>query len=49
MNLGQPIGFPLPRLDGAAAAAAQRNGRPLLPVEPLDPARHAADLHAANR
>ena len=47
--LGQPVGFPLP--------AWQKRPRPprtpmegrFCRVEPLDPARHAADLHAANR
>ena len=47
--LGQPIGFPV---EGWAArprpprtAIEGRHCR----VEPIDPARHAADLHAANR
>ena len=47
--LGQPVGFPLP--------AWQKRPRPprtpmegrFCRVEPLDPARHAAALHAANR
>ena len=47
--LGQPIGFPLP-----AWTAPQRPPRQALAgrycrVEPLDPERHAASLHAANR
>ena len=47
-DLGQPIGFPLPQW-----AARPRPPRSAMEgrycrVEPLDPARHAADLHAAN-
>ena len=47
-NLGQPIGLPLPQW-----TARQRPPRSAMEgrycsVEPLDPARHAADLHAAN-
>jgi RimJ/RimL family protein N-acetyltransferase len=47
-HLGQPIGFPLPGWE-------RRQHPPRTPlegrwcrVEPLDPGRHAADLHAAN-
>ena len=46
-ELGQPIGFPLPhwtpRPHPPRSAMAGRYCR----VEPVDPARHAADLHAA--
>jgi RimJ/RimL family protein N-acetyltransferase len=48
-HLGQPIGFPLP--DWTARSAPPRStmdGR-FCRVEPLDPDRHAADLHAAMR
>jgi RimJ/RimL family protein N-acetyltransferase len=48
-HLGQPIGFPLPhwaaRLQPPRTAMA---GRYCI-VEPVDPARHAADLYAAYR
>ena len=47
-GLGQPIGFPVPgwtpRQTPPLAAAAGRFCR----IEPLDPARHARDLHDAN-
>ncbi len=47
--LGQPIGFPVEswtaRLRPPMTAIEGRHCR----VEPIDPARHAADLHAANR
>ena len=47
-SLGQPIGFPVP-----GWTARQRPPRTAMPgryvrLEPLDPDRHAADLHAAN-
>jgi RimJ/RimL family protein N-acetyltransferase len=47
-ELGQPIGFPLPYW-----AECQRPPRSAMEgrfciVDPVDPARHAADLHAAN-
>jgi RimJ/RimL family protein N-acetyltransferase len=47
-RLGQPIGFPLPHW-----AARLRPPREVMKgrfcvVEPIDPARHAADLHSAN-
>ena len=47
-ELGQPIGFPLP--DWTRRPRPPRTameGRFCI-VEPVDPARHAADLHAAN-
>src|SRR5438270_12842151 len=48
-ELGQPVGFPLPhwtpRLHPPRSAMEGR----FCIVEPVDPARHAADLHAANR
>jgi RimJ/RimL family protein N-acetyltransferase len=47
-ELGQPIGFPVP--DWTPCPAPPRTpmvGR-FCRVEPLDPARHAADLHRAN-
>ena len=47
-HLGQPIGFPLP--DWTPRPRPPRSaieGR-FCNVEPIDPARHAADLHAAN-
>ena len=47
-SLGQPIGFPVdgwsPRPRPPRTAVVGRFCR----VEPVDPARHAADLHAAN-
>jgi RimJ/RimL family protein N-acetyltransferase len=47
-ELGQPVGFPLPhwtpRLHPPRSAMEAR----FCIVEPVDPARHAADLHAAN-
>lgn len=47
-DLGQPIGFPVP--DWKAVSRPPRTvmtGR-YCRVEPIDPDRHAADLHAAN-
>ncbi len=48
-DLGQPVGAPVagwsPRPRPPSTAAEGRFCR----LEPLDPARHAADLHAANR
>jgi RimJ/RimL family protein N-acetyltransferase len=47
-SLGQPVGPPLPGWRSPAVPPrAAMNGR-YCTVEPLDPARHAADLHAAN-
>ena len=47
-ELGQPIGFPLPQWKGRPRPPrSAMEGRYCI-VEPIDPARHAADLHAAN-
>ena len=47
-ELGQPIGFPLPHWSARPRPPrAPMEGR-FCRVEPLDPARHAASLHAAN-
>ena len=46
-ELGQPIGFPLPHgTPGPHPPRSAMAGR-YCRVEPVDPARHAADLHAA--
>jgi len=47
-ELGQPIGFPLPQW--TARPRPPRSGMEgrFCIVEPVDPARHGADLHAAN-
>jgi len=46
-HLGQPIGFPLPKW--TARPRPPRTGMEgcFCTVEPADPTRHAADLHAA--
>ena len=47
-ELGQPIGFPLPQWKGRPRPPrSAMEGRYCI-VEPIDPARHAAHLHAAN-
>ncbi len=47
-DLGQSIGFPLPQWTARPRPPRSAiEGRFCL-VEPIDPARHAADLHAAN-
>ncbi|HUN45417.1 MAG TPA: GNAT family protein [Stellaceae bacterium] len=47
-QLGQPIGFPLPHWSARPRPPrAPMEGR-FCRVEPLDPGRHAASLHAAN-
>jgi RimJ/RimL family protein N-acetyltransferase len=47
-ELGQPIGFPLPHWTASPRPPrGPMEGRFCI-VEPVDPARHAADLHAAN-
>jgi RimJ/RimL family protein N-acetyltransferase len=47
-GLGQPIGFPLPHwMARPRPPRSPMEGR-FCRVEPIDPARHAADLHAAN-
>ncbi len=47
-DLGQPIGFPLPQwMARPRPPRSPMEGR-FCRVEPIDPARHAADLHAAN-
>jgi RimJ/RimL family protein N-acetyltransferase len=48
-HLGQPIGFPLPEwIPRPRPPRTAMEGR-FCTVEPIDPARHAADLHAAYR
>ena len=47
-GLGQQIGFPLPHwMARPRPPRSPMEGR-FCRVEPIDPARHAADLHAAN-
>ncbi|KPV54499.1 hypothetical protein SE17_03385 [Kouleothrix aurantiaca] len=46
--LGQPIGFPVPDWAPPQVPAREPLQGRFCRVEPLDPARHAADLHAAN-
>ncbi len=48
-ELGQPIGFPLPGWQPRSLPPRTAMEGRFCRVEPLDPARHAADLHAANR
>jgi RimJ/RimL family protein N-acetyltransferase len=47
-HLGQPIGFPLPQWSACPRPPFSAMEGRFCRVEPLDPARHAADLHAAN-
>ena len=47
-ELGQPIGFPLPDWGECRRPPRSAMGGRFCIVEPVDPARHAADLHAAN-
>jgi len=47
-QLGQPIGYPLPRWTGRPCPPRSAMESRYCIVEPVDPARHAADLHAAN-
>jgi RimJ/RimL family protein N-acetyltransferase len=47
-NLGQPIGFPLPHWTARPRPPRSPMEGRFCWVEPIDPARHAADLHAAN-
>lgn len=46
--LGQPVGFPLPAWRAAARPPREAMTGRYCRVEPLDPERHAADLHEAN-
>ena len=46
-HLGQPIGFPLPGWTARPRPPRTAMAGRFCTVEPLDPARHAADLHAA--
>jgi RimJ/RimL family protein N-acetyltransferase len=46
-HLGQPIGFPLPDWTPRARPPRTAMAGRFCTVEPIDPARHAADLHAA--
>ncbi len=46
--LGQPIGFPLPAWQARPRPPRSAMAGRYCRVEPLDPGRHAADLHAAN-
>lgn len=48
-GLGQPIGFPLPGWTARERPPRTAMEGRFCRVEPLDPDRHAADLHAANR
>jgi RimJ/RimL family protein N-acetyltransferase len=47
-DLGQPIGFPLPQWTARPRPPRTAMEGHFCRVEPIDPARHAADLHAAN-
>ncbi|MBX6321643.1 MAG: GNAT family N-acetyltransferase [Rhodospirillaceae bacterium] len=46
--LGQPVGFPVPGWSPRPRPPRTAMTGRLVRVEPLDPERHAADLHAAN-
>jgi RimJ/RimL family protein N-acetyltransferase len=46
-HLGQPIGFPLPEWTARARPPRTAMEGRYCTVEPVDPARHAAELHAA--
>jgi len=46
-QLGQPIGFPLPNWTARPRPPRSAMEGRYCRVEPVDPARHAADLHAA--
>ena len=48
-HLGQPVGFPVPDWTPRPRPPRQAMLGRTCRVEPLDPDRHAADLHAANR
>jgi len=47
-GLGQPIGFPLPQWTARSRPPRSAMDGRFCRVEPVDPERHAADLHAAN-
>ena len=47
-ELGQPIGFPVEDWEARAQPARTGMAGRFCRVEPLDPDRHAAELHAAN-
>jgi hypothetical protein len=46
-HLGQPIGFPLPEWTARPRPPRTAMEGRYCTVEPVDPARHTADLHAA--
>ncbi|MCH7539663.1 MAG: GNAT family N-acetyltransferase [Proteobacteria bacterium] len=48
-HLGQPIGFPVPSWSLRARPPLRPMEGHYCRVEPIDPGRHAADLHDANR
>jgi len=47
-HLGQPIGFPMPDWQPCPPPPRTPMDGRVCRVEPIDPERHAADLHAAN-
>lgn len=47
-ELGQPVGFPVPGWKGAPRPPRTPMTGRYCRVEPIDPARHARDLHEAN-
>jgi RimJ/RimL family protein N-acetyltransferase len=47
-ELGQPIGFPLPQWTARPRPPRSAMEGRFCIVEPINPSRHAADLHAAN-
>ena len=47
-RLGQPIGFPVPNWQACERPPKTVMAGRTCRVEPIDPDRHAADLHAAN-
>jgi RimJ/RimL family protein N-acetyltransferase len=47
-ELGQPVGFPLPHWSARPLPPRTAMEGRFCRIEPLDPARHAADLHEAN-
>ncbi|MGO8915158.1 MAG: hypothetical protein ACLQJR_04560 [Stellaceae bacterium] len=47
-HLGQPIGLPLPHWTTRPRPPRSVMAGRFCTVEPVDPARHAADLHGAN-
>jgi RimJ/RimL family protein N-acetyltransferase len=47
-HLNQPVGFPVPDWEPPRVPARETIEGQLCRLEPLDPERHAAELHAAN-